>query len=227
MHAHLVQMAGATAELEELREMKEDVERRERAQAAVIENQAKRLEELETLYKVPSHALHASPFTACYQLAAHTVVEQPDVPNSAWQFPGRCMLSTDARLSRQDESIMRKKYFNQMEDMKGKIRVYARVRPMLGFEAERGQKAWPCRQALCACAVSYGEVPPERTSYCRAVIEHVVEACCLACREQQRCLCAGKARFSCSSSSTTTEHLTLKMPCVQRAGRTRFSVQWL
>lgn len=31
--------------------MKEDVERRERAQAAVIENQAKRLEELETLYK--------------------------------------------------------------------------------------------------------------------------------------------------------------------------------
>ena len=41
----------------------------------------------------------------------------------------------------QDESIMRKKYFNQMEDMKGKIRVYARVRPMLGFEAERGQKA--------------------------------------------------------------------------------------
>ena len=36
---------------------------------------------------------------------------------------------------------MRKKYFNQMEDMKGKIRVYARVRPMLGFEAERGQKA--------------------------------------------------------------------------------------
>lgn len=32
--------------------MKEDVERRERAQATVIENQAKRLDELETLYKV-------------------------------------------------------------------------------------------------------------------------------------------------------------------------------
>ena len=54
-----MQLAGATAELEELREMKEDVERRERAQAAVIENQAKRLEELETLYKArrgPAHA---------------------------------------------------------------------------------------------------------------------------------------------------------------------------
>ena len=40
----------------------------------------------------------------------------------------------------QDESIMRKKYFNMMEDMKGKIRVYARVRPMLEFERSRGQK---------------------------------------------------------------------------------------
>lgn len=27
-----------------------------------------------------------------------------------------------------------------MEDMKGKIRVFARVRPMLGFEADRGHK---------------------------------------------------------------------------------------
>ena len=35
---------------------------------------------------------------------------------------------------------MRKKFFNMMEDMKGKIRVYARVRPMLSFEKDRGQK---------------------------------------------------------------------------------------
>lgn len=45
------QVENASQELEELREMKEDVERRERAQATVIENQAKRLDELETLYK--------------------------------------------------------------------------------------------------------------------------------------------------------------------------------
>ncbi len=55
-------MEQASNELDELREMKEDVERRERAQATVIENQAKRLDELETLYKVclqPSgHASH-------------------------------------------------------------------------------------------------------------------------------------------------------------------------
>lgn len=38
-------------ELIALREMKEDVERRERAQADVIANQAKRLDELEHLYK--------------------------------------------------------------------------------------------------------------------------------------------------------------------------------
>ena len=47
-----LQVETAGQELEELREMKEDVERRERAQATVIENQAKRLDELETLYKV-------------------------------------------------------------------------------------------------------------------------------------------------------------------------------
>lgn len=35
---------------------------------------------------------------------------------------------------------MRKKYFNMMEDMKGKIRVYARVRPLLKFEKDKGHK---------------------------------------------------------------------------------------
>lgn len=34
---------------------------------------------------------------------------------------------------------MRKKVYNLMEDMKGKIRVFARVRPMLKFEKEKGQ----------------------------------------------------------------------------------------
>lgn len=46
------QLSAESTELVELRELREDVERRERAQAAVIENQAKRLDELETLYKV-------------------------------------------------------------------------------------------------------------------------------------------------------------------------------
>lgn len=51
-HSVTVQISTESAELEELREMKSDVERREKAQAAVLERQAKRLEELETLYKV-------------------------------------------------------------------------------------------------------------------------------------------------------------------------------
>jgi hypothetical protein len=34
---------------------------------------------------------------------------------------------------------MRKKIFNQMEDMKGKIRVYCRIRPILQMERDRGQ----------------------------------------------------------------------------------------
>jgi Microtubule binding len=40
----------------------------------------------------------------------------------------------------QDEVIMRKKIYNMMEDMKGKIRVFARVRPILTFEREKGQQ---------------------------------------------------------------------------------------
>ncbi|KAL4451514.1 hypothetical protein ABPG75_007176 [Micractinium tetrahymenae] len=87
--AQLAATANQRKELEELRELKEDVERREKAQAEVIAQQAKRLEELDALYR--------------------------------------------------DEAIMRKKIFNQMEDMKGKIRVYCRVRPILQMEKDRGQ----------------------------------------------------------------------------------------
>ena len=36
--------------------------------------------------------------------------------------------------------VNRKKLFNTIQDMKGKIRVYCRVRPILDFERERGQK---------------------------------------------------------------------------------------
>ncbi|DAZ94896.1 TPA: hypothetical protein N0F65_008040, partial [Lagenidium giganteum] len=37
-----------------------------------------------------------------------------------------------------EEQSLRKKYYNQIEDMKGKIRVYARCRPMSSSELERG-----------------------------------------------------------------------------------------
>lgn len=49
--ARLSQVGDERKELIALRELKEDVERREKAQAEVISNQAKRLEELESLYK--------------------------------------------------------------------------------------------------------------------------------------------------------------------------------
>ncbi|RLN93096.1 hypothetical protein BBJ28_00021946 [Nothophytophthora sp. Chile5] len=40
--------------------------------------------------------------------------------------------------SYREEQALRKKYYNQIEDMKGKIRVYARCRPMSGSEIDRG-----------------------------------------------------------------------------------------
>ncbi|KAG2501877.1 hypothetical protein HYH03_000375 [Edaphochlamys debaryana] len=85
----LDQTRADAAELDELRELKADIERKEKQQAAIIDQQAKRLDELEKLYK--------------------------------------------------DEQITRKRYFNQMEDMKGKIRVFCRVRPIIKFEEEKGQ----------------------------------------------------------------------------------------
>ncbi|GLE10300.1 hypothetical protein PINS_up022401 [Pythium insidiosum] len=45
-----------------------------------------------------------------------------------------------------EEQTLRKKYYNQIEDMKGKIRVYARCRPMSQSETERG--CAPCVRFL-------------------------------------------------------------------------------
>ncbi|KAG2790052.1 Kinesin-like protein [Phytophthora cactorum] len=45
---------------------------------------------------------------------------------------------TTLETSYREEQALRKKYYNQIEDMKGKIRVYARCRPMSGSENERG-----------------------------------------------------------------------------------------
>ncbi|GAQ87147.1 Myosin-related protein [Klebsormidium nitens] len=39
-----------------------------------------------------------------------------------------------------DEQVLRKKYFNQIEDMKGKIRVFCRFRPLSGKESAEDQK---------------------------------------------------------------------------------------
>jgi hypothetical protein len=54
------------------------------------------------------------------------------------QLWNKRICATSSRWWLQDENIMRKKYHNQMEDMKGKIRVFARVRPILNFETQRG-----------------------------------------------------------------------------------------
>ena len=65
----VMQISNESVELEELREMKADVERREKAQAAVLERQAKRLEELETLYKVCFTAT-TSDIRSCYEVTS-------------------------------------------------------------------------------------------------------------------------------------------------------------
>ena len=49
------QFKGEMGELEELRELKDDIERREKAQAVIVENQAKRLEQVRPRWFSCSH----------------------------------------------------------------------------------------------------------------------------------------------------------------------------
>ena len=46
----------------------------------------------------------------------------------------------EVEASYKKEMQLRKKYYNQIEDMKGKIRVYARCRPFAGYEKDKGCK---------------------------------------------------------------------------------------
>lgn len=55
------------------------------------------------------------------------------------------------------ESALRKKYKNDLEDMKGAIRVYARCRPMAKYENERGCHTGTAAPLHCTankCALS-------------------------------------------------------------------------
>jgi cell shape-determining protein MreC len=45
--------------------------------------------------------------------------------------------NADVQRLYKEEQVLRKRYWNMMEDMKGKIRVYARCRPMSSSETER------------------------------------------------------------------------------------------
>lgn len=56
-----------------------------------------------------------------------------------------------------EEVIARKKAHNALEDAKGKIRVFARVRPLLEFEAAKKQAS---RRAFGAVGGRDGSVSP-------------------------------------------------------------------
>lgn len=141
-------------ELEELRELRADVARKEKAHADLIASQAKRLDELEALYKeeqvppTPPCTPQLNKAVACRhgRLCRNTSAWRVSVPAS---LPlGDHSNCTDGRVGLEMMrpagapvvQVTRKRLFNTIQDMKGKIRVFCRVRPMLDFESERGQK---------------------------------------------------------------------------------------
>ena len=77
-------------ELEELRELKGDVERRERAQALIIDNQAKRLDELDTLYKVGRR--HHSTYSSLPQRYRNVKIPPSELHHLQLLLSSKCRL---------------------------------------------------------------------------------------------------------------------------------------
>ncbi len=107
--------------------------------------QAKRLEELEKLYKDEQVRRRR------LALATHLASQ---VSN----------LATCSSLFTCCPQVTRKRYFNMMEDMKGKIRVFCRVRPMLTFESDKGQvrSRGPAAHGMPGAARLFPVPPPAR-----------------------------------------------------------------
>ncbi len=125
-------------ELEELRELKDDIERREKAQAVIVENQAKRLEQVQCPAKCgPARASPIAQF--CSTAEVHVGAVMPaeiylcQRPTCSWPtdasdpstLPPRCCSSASVRLQVEtlyrEEALNRKKIFNAMEDLKVRL----------------------------------------------------------------------------------------------------------
>ena len=135
-------------ELQDLREMKEDIERKEKQQAAIIENQVPWMG-YEDMMPWGERTRWLEGKGCAGQKYAHEV-ELTRGEMKEWRSISRDFLTFLPKLQAKrleeleklykDEQVTRKRYFNQMEDMKGKIRVFCRIRPILNFEKDKGQQ---------------------------------------------------------------------------------------
>lgn len=55
-----------------------------------------------------------------------------------------------------EESVKRKKLLNELEDMKGKVRVYCRIRPFSKSEKAEAERAIPCFKILDETNIDIG-----------------------------------------------------------------------
>lgn len=124
-------------ELEELRELRADVERKEKQQAAIIENQvgtvAARLGTRGGQLRLGRGPLGPN-WPADHPWHTLLLTSLPALPPG----PQAKRLEELDKVYR-DEVVARKRAHNALEDAKGKIRVFARIRPLLDFEAARKQ----------------------------------------------------------------------------------------
>jgi hypothetical protein len=120
---------------------------------------------------------------------------------------GVCMLMYKRTLTlRFRVQVLRKKYYNQIEDMKGKIRVYARCRPFAKYEKDKN-----CQQAVTflddvSCKVEHAQwaISTSCYAYAFALPTHVhrlqafkYTCMCTACKHPEMYnLLAGQAGHS-------------------------------
>lgn len=118
--------------------MKNDIDRKDKEQASVIDSQAKRLEELEKLYKDEQVGRRPRKVAGPCTTAVARMLARRQA--SAAVAPSATMAPVPAaHVLCLAEQVARKRAFNMIEDLKGKIRVYCRVRPILNFEKDKGQ----------------------------------------------------------------------------------------
>ena len=129
---------------DEIKRREEESRKREAARVAELESKMKKQNEDLQAMQSKLEAAHGAGKSAEDNLKAQIAereaqIEKERLEVERWRKEHEAESKKRASMNEalRKEQHLRKKYYNEMEDMKGKIRVYCRVRPMLKSEKER------------------------------------------------------------------------------------------
>ena len=136
----------------------ENAKKREDKYKAELEATAAKLAELEKAQKKSAKELQTAAESAkALEAATQALAEAKKLQAEAEAKAAEADKAyAEVEASYKKEMQLRKKYYNQIEDMKGKIRVYARCRPFAAYEKERQCKLCLHFKDDMSCAVDIG-----------------------------------------------------------------------